>query len=589
MQTIPIFYACDDAFAKYMLVSMTSLMDNASPEHNYTIYVLYSSLSIEMQTMVLGLARPSFEIVLVDVKEKVQDMEGNFHVRDYYSKTTYYRLLIPDLFPAYEKAIYIDSDTIVCGNIADLYAYDLGDAYVGACQEQVMLQTEVYGNYVERVLGIDRTRFFNAGVLLLNCRQGRDQRLLEKFADLISKYTFIVTQDEDYLNVLCKDHVLWLPAKWNTEVYGTLPVDEGEMCIIHYIMVAKPWHYHDCRLKEYFWEYAEKTPVYLQIKEELEGYTDQRRAADMASCERLAETARQEALREDTYFPTICQGKAPDRVFIQERIARYEREGRWWEDVENDPPTRPLTPGEVDFCRTSFWSRCKAEFALASAHRFVRHLLKKGEMVMDSIEGIQHFQNLDSGAIITCNHFNAFDSFAIHMAYDASRHKKRKFYRVIREGNYTSFPGFYGKLMRNCYTLPLSQNKRVMTEFVRATNTILKNGHFILVYPEGSMWWNYRKPKPLQSGAFRMAAKNGVPVLPCFITMRDTDTIGADGFPIQAYTVHIAPPIYPDPQKTVRENEASLMEQNATIWKNIYESVYGIPLTYETDERFSAN
>ena len=64
--------------------------------------------------------------------------------REYYSKTTYVRLFIAEMFPEIDKAIYIDSDTVVLGDIAQLYAYDLGDAYVGACKEQVMIQEDVY-------------------------------------------------------------------------------------------------------------------------------------------------------------------------------------------------------------------------------------------------------------------------------------------------------------------------------------------------------------------------------------------------------------------------------------------------------------
>ena len=51
------------------------------------------------------------------------------------------------------------------------------------------------------------------------------------------------------------------------------------------------------------------------------------------------------------------------------------------------------------------------------------------------------------------------------------------------------------------------------------------------------MWWNYRKPKPLKKGAYTFAAKNHVPVLPCFITMEDSDILGDDGFYVQEYTI----------------------------------------------------
>ena len=74
------------------------------------------------------------------------------------------------------------------------------------------------------------------------------------------------------------------------------------------------------------------------------------------------------------------------------------------------------------------------------------------------------------------------------MAYEKAEQPKRRFYRVIREGNYTSFPGFYGFLMRNCNTLPLSSNIITMKKFMLAVDELLKEGHFVLVYPEQSMW-----------------------------------------------------------------------------------------------------
>ena len=123
-----------------------------------------------------------------------------------------------------------------------------------------------------------------------------------------------------------------------------------------------------------------------------------------------------------------------------------------------------------------------------------------------------------------------------------------------------------------------------MQKFLVAVDTLLQSGHFVLVYPEQSMWWNYRKPKPLKIGAFQFAAKNGVPVLPCFITMKDTDIMGEDGFFVQEYTVHIGAPIYPDQAVGRRECAKRMMEKNFEIWKNIYETEYQIPLSYTTEK-----
>ena len=53
------------------------------------------------------------------------------------------------------------------------------------------------------------------------------------------------------------------------------------------------------------------------------------------------------------------------------------------------------------------------------------------------------------------------------------------------------------------------------------------------------MWWNYRKPKPLKKGAYRFAVKSNVPIVPCFITMQDSNIVDDDGFKVQEYTIHI--------------------------------------------------
>ena len=97
------------------------------------------------------------------------------------------------------------------------------------------------------------------------------------------------------------------------------------------------------------------------------------------------------------------------------------------------------------------------------------------------------------------------------------------------------------------------------------------------------MWWNYRKPKPLKPGAFQFAAKSEVPVLPCFITMQDSELVGDDGFAIQEYTIHIGAPIYPDKALGYRQNVQMMLDKNFDIWKDIYEKEYEIPLTYTTE------
>ena len=218
--------------------------------------------------------------------------------------------------------------------------------------------------------------------------------------------------------------------------------------------------------------------------------------------------------------------------------------------------------------------------------RFLNGILKDNKLIIKDIKGIENLKNLETGAMITCNHFNPFDSFSIEEVFrTAGKSKKHKLYKVIREGNYTNFPGLYGFFFRNCDTLPLSSNKRTMVEFVKAVDTILQRGDYILIYPEQSLWWNYKKPKPLKNGAFKLASRNNVPVLPIFITMEDSDFLGEDGFPVQEYIINIKPPIYPDENLSQKENVEIMKDKNFEIWKKVYEEFYEIPLEYTTIDK----
>ena len=94
---------------------------------------------------------------------------------------------------------------------------------------------------------------------------------------------------------------------------------------------------------------------------------------------------------------------------------------------------------------------------------------------------------------------------------------------------------------------------------------------------------NYRKPRPLKLGSFRLAAKEKAPVLPIFITLEDTENADGMGLPIQAYTVHILPPIFPEESLTVRENTEKMCRKNYELWVKTYEKFYGKKLEYTTE------
>lgn len=309
---IPIFYACDDNFVKYTVVSLHSMIKNAAPERFYKIYILHTGISADMSAELMKLENERVSIYTINVSEYLEKIAHRLPVRDYYTKTTYFRLFIADMFPEYDKALYIDSDTVVTSDISRLYDTDISDYYVGACHEQAMVQIDVYGRYCERVVGISRHEFFNAGILLINTRTFREEQLFDEFLKYLEIYDFVVTQDEDYLNVICKGKVLWLDQRWNTAVTEGFeyPYADSEAYILHYIMVNKPWHYEGCRCADIFWEYAKETSVYDSLKRELSEYTDEQRERDRISGENLARLAISEIEKENNFMAIMNKREA---------------------------------------------------------------------------------------------------------------------------------------------------------------------------------------------------------------------------------------------------------------------------------------
>ena len=280
--------------------------------------------------------------------------------------------------------------------------------------------------------------------------------------------------------------------------------------------------------------------------------------------------------------------KSQAKLNILKKIEEYEKLGKWDVDVEEDPKSIELLPNKIDYLNKKLSSKIATFFANRLGQNFFEKMLKNKQMIIKEVRGIENFIAVkDRGVIITCNHFNVCDNYAVWRAIRPYVGKKERLYKVIKEGNYTNSPPPFGIILRHCNTLPLSSNRDTMKKFIVAINTLLKRGEKILIYPEQAMWWNYKKPRPFKNGAFRFAVSNNVPVLPFFITMEDSDVLDPDGFFVQSYTVHILPAIYPQENLTKNENLDYLKDQNFMLWKQTYERFYNKKLEYtsKTDNK----
>ena len=586
-EKIVVFFAVDDNYVDFLRITLTSIIDNAKDErYCYDFYIMHDGLKRESKKKLRELSTHRFKVLFFNVTGHISSLESRFKVRDYYTLTTYYRLLIPDAFFFVEKALYLDCDIVVLDDLSKLYNQEIGDNLIGAIPDASVQIVPEFIDYVENALKIKKENYFNAGILVMNLKKMRQTHLLRKVFEISKNVVFKIAQDQDLLNVICRDKVYYIGQEWNVMPIGGKLQNPS---LIHYNLIYKPWKRDDVLYQEHFWRYAGKLQIDDEIMENLKNIPAEYFINEEKGMNKLRESCLIEASHPECYnvesdieLDKKNYNISLERSEILEKIRLLEKEGKFDQDVENDPPYTPLQVGSVDYEHKKLSTKIKSRLFTYYSFKFFNSKIKKGEIVIDTYDGVENLKELKGGAIITANHFNPFDSIPIHKAVK-KYHYRHRLFKIIREGNYT-FPGLYGRFMRYCDTLPLAHDYDVMRQLMKSVDFWLNKGYCILVYPEQSMWWNYLKPKPTKPGAFHFAAKSNKPIVPTFITMRDTNKLDNDGDFIKAYTLHISKPIYPKPELSVKENAKYLQSENDRVWKEIYERTYHIPLTYTTEK-----
>ncbi len=293
-KVIPIFFASDDNYLPYLSVAIRSLIDNASKDYRYVIHILNSGVDREKAKLITKMQNENFEIKFTDVTEKIKpivdelDMESNLH---YITIATYYRLFIASLFKEYDKALYLDCDIVVLGDISKLYNTELDDNILGAIQCQIIGRKKTFREYSQKVLGVEYSKCFNAGILVMNLVAYRKQKIEKTFLNLLKNYDFeLIANDQDYLNFLCKGKVKMLDLTWNKagirDGYNKKPE------LVHYAFFKKPWTDFGVKFEKYFWEYAKKVDFYEYILEYRRNYKVSQRIANMLHAQKLEKKAR---------------------------------------------------------------------------------------------------------------------------------------------------------------------------------------------------------------------------------------------------------------------------------------------------------
>lgn len=273
MRTVPIVFAFDNNLVFPACICLSSLLMNAKEDTFYDIFILHSS-KVELSKEQLNKLPRHFNHCRIQYRAVDNTFEQSFEIRGI-TAATYYRLLIPELIPEYDKVIYADVDIIFRMDLSELYKTDIGDNYIAATRELGMNLTKDGQKYIYSMPELNIGEYIQAGFILMNNKAILKDCIhlqFKKWSDKKLKF-----QDQDILNVVCKGKIYYLSLEYNMTDYTYMFAMRQRSLIenlfsdteiknalksgnIHY-NGHKPWKKYSVNF-DIWWEYYRKSPFF---------------------------------------------------------------------------------------------------------------------------------------------------------------------------------------------------------------------------------------------------------------------------------------------------------------------------------------
>lgn len=296
-EPVTIFFTVDNNYAPYVGVALTSLTENASPDRDYRIYVIHENISGENEARLMKFNRDNFRIIcrpmrMPEISAGIDARKENLLRCDFFTMTIFVRLFLAEMFPEIDKAIYLDSDIIVPGDISRLYDTELGDNLIGACPDSSVSDVPPLVDWIEEAVGVNRYKYINSGILVLNLKKMREVKFLNFFLSLMNCYHFeSIAPDQDYLNAICEGHITYLDPRWDVMPNPRKP-EHPSPSIIHYNLFDKPWFYDDIMYGDRYWEVCAHSDFHEHFLALKAGYTDEQKARDKETLDKMIATSK---------------------------------------------------------------------------------------------------------------------------------------------------------------------------------------------------------------------------------------------------------------------------------------------------------
>ena len=272
---IPVVFAVNDNYLKYTSITIASILDHRRYDEDYIFYVLHQDITVLHQKMLeKWLESLNTTVKFVNVANRVDSRL--LYISGYVTEETYYRILIPELFPELEKAIYMDCDIVCLSNLGDIMdAVDFKDNDIWL-SGTLASRNENRNTYCQEHLGIPSETYIFAGMLVLNIPRLCEVKFEKKCFDFLKEKKWLKQHDMDLINAVCFGHIQVLEQHWHTTVGAIaysreknveqLKIDDLQCCMLHYATL-KPWTSELIEVMLPYWRYVYKSPFASEIVE----------------------------------------------------------------------------------------------------------------------------------------------------------------------------------------------------------------------------------------------------------------------------------------------------------------------------------
>jgi len=162
---------------------------------------------------------------------------------------------------------------------------------------------------------------------------------------------------------------------------------------------------------------------------------------------------------------------------------------------------------------------------------------------------------LANGMMTVCNHVHRWDMICV---MQAMRYRKAWIPMYAQP-----FRGKDGFLMKNIGGIAIPEEHSGLRAFDQALDELHANKQWIHIFPESCSWKFYAPLRPFKIGAFNMAYRYSLPIMPLVISFRPRTgwrKLFSKNEPL--LTIHVGDPIVPD-LNTPRKKEAERMRELA--------------------------